>query len=345
MQRLSELLKYVDKQAPGIEIAPYFNPALPKSAGYHTLTVDVFDTESLRTYAAKDPHIPADRIPEIETVDLVGDASGLEDLLRSSGQDGEISHIVSSHNFEHLPNPIKFLQGCAAVLKSGGMLSMAVPDCRASFDHFRMPTRLGDWLTAYFADARQPRAETLFDLMSSRAAFLKNGRAETSCNLAMDQAENFTLIGDLQTAYDRFQSEIRAPGPYMDCHCTVMFPESLELMLRDLRHLGLIDLEIVEISPTHGHEFFVHLRKVTTDSHQMETNYALTRERLMRDISRKIGAAPFAARSLFGRYGVRRAKRALQNLFGAFVGQKRIARLRAWNHQRHRLRRIRKAAS
>ena len=186
MNRLRKILEFCDLSGKGIEVAPYFNPAVPKRDGHDVLIMDVFDTETLRERASIDPLIPQDRLHEIEDVDLVGDASRIGDVVENTGAAGEIAYIVSSHNFEHLPNPILFLQGCYTALRPGGVLSMAVPDCRACFDHFRMPTRLSDWLMAFHENRGQPSPETIFDYTSNFAYFHKGDKKLPGCNMKKD---------------------------------------------------------------------------------------------------------------------------------------------------------------
>jgi hypothetical protein len=48
---------------------------------------------------------------------------------------------------------------------------------------------------------------------------------------------------------------------YRDTHCWAFTPESCALILHDRRYLGLLVLDVVRISATHGNEFHVHLRK------------------------------------------------------------------------------------
>ena len=62
MNRLDELRKFLDKKSLGIEIAPYFNPIVPKADGYNALVLDVFDTVTLRQHAQDDPNISDDDI-------------------------------------------------------------------------------------------------------------------------------------------------------------------------------------------------------------------------------------------------------------------------------------------
>lgn len=261
MKRLDRLLAHIDTSGKGIEIAPYFNPALPKRDGHDVLILDVFDTATLRERALDDPMIPDHRINEIEEVDIVGDASNIGSATRSTGLAGTLSHIVSSHNFEHLPNPILFLQGCEESLAVGGVLSMAVPDSRACFDHFRMPTRLADWLEAYHTGRRQPSAITVFDALSNQAMYHTETDVKPDCDLALDDPAGFTPNQTLRQTYQDFVECLADPGVYKDVHCSVFHPRSLELMLRDLAFLELTGLRIREITRTFGHEFFVHLEK------------------------------------------------------------------------------------
>jgi predicted SAM-dependent methyltransferase len=296
MKREDEILKFVDKSALGIEVAPYFRPLLPKSEGNNVLIIDIFDQAHLRKMAADDPHLLPEWVDNIESVDIVGDASSLGDYAVSRGISGKIAHIVSSHNFEHLPNPIKFLQGCSQTLKVGGILSMAVPDCRACFDHFRTPTRLADWLNALHNNSVKPDAATLFDCFANNGAYLQAGKNTVGCDIKTGDLNNFILTGDVKNSYADFLTRKNSDFEYIDAHCTVMFPETLELMLRDCFQLDLIDLEIVEISQTQGLEFFVHLRKAAPETKVKDKNYQNTRQDLMRKINSNIGSSPFTMR-------------------------------------------------
>lgn len=287
------ILKYAKTSGKGIEVAPYFNPILTKREGHDVLIMDVFDTETLRDRIRDDPLIDSARAAEIEEVDLVGDASRLGEVIAKAGLAGSIDYIVSSHNFEHLPNPILFLRGAGEALAPGGVLSMAVPDCRASFDHFRMPTRLSDWLAAYHEDRRQPSPETVFDSAAHQSAYMRDDKPTPGCNLAYDDPAGFEPDRNLVQAYADYVAATDAPGDYRDTHCNVFFPESLELMLRDLRHLGLIGLDVIEVSQTRGLEFFVHLRKPETPQDIPDEAFYARRKELLVAVSRGLGEAGF----------------------------------------------------
>lgn len=296
LSRIDQITRHIDTSRPGIEVAPYFRPIVSKSDGHPVLVLDVFDADKLREMALNDPNLLDEWADQIEPVDIVGDASNIGAMIQDREMAGKIAYIVSSHNFEHLPNPIKFLQGCSAALEMGGVLSMAVPDCRACFDHFRTTTRLSDWIGAYHRDDKQPNPETLLDYWANQGAYVLDGQNTVGCDIRSGELDNFIAVGNLQSAYDRYLAEVKHQASYTDAHCTVMFPETLELLLRDCAHLGLIDLEIIEISQTVGLEFYVHLRKTSSRVASDAATYLSLRQDLLRRINKGQGAAPFLNR-------------------------------------------------
>jgi hypothetical protein len=328
--RLDHILKYADLSRKGLEIAPYFNPAVPKAAGHHVLVLDVFDTARRKEGWQHDPMIPRDRLAEIEEVDIVGDACSLGELMRDRGLLGELHYIVSSHNFEHLPHPILFLQCCATALAPGGVVSMAVPDCRACYDHFRMPTALSSWLDAYHDGRGKPAPGSIFDARYVRAYYQRADGPTTGCSLGEDPLDAFVPERQLAHLYTRYLERRGAEYDYKDCHCSVFFPPSLELMLRDLLYLGLIDLEVVEISDTIGHEFFVHLRKPFKKNEVSDDAFYAQRDALLTAVAKGMGRSGVRQR---GR-GLRSVKRTL----AALVGPRTYARVRGWNSARRKRR-------
>lgn len=260
MDRITEITKYVDKGSLSLEIAPYFNPLLKRSDGYSVLILDVFDKQTLLKNALKDPNIPDDKVASIDDVDFVADACDIGRVVEATQHQGKIHTIISSHNFEHLPNPIKFLQGCSIALKDGGMLSMAIPDYRACFDHFRFPTRLSDWLTAFKFDHTKPSASSLFDFKLNTCSYENTNLSRSvGCDIRTGDPCRFIPAGDINSAYLDFEAHDES-SPYEDAHVSVLTPDIMLLHLIDLINLRLIDFEIVEISETVGLEFYVHLK-------------------------------------------------------------------------------------
>ncbi|WP_162251984.1 methyltransferase domain-containing protein [Mesorhizobium sp. Root552] len=258
MGRKEKILARIGKQDKGLEIAPYHSPLAARSEGYNVRILDVFDQEELKSRALRDPLIPDELVHAIEEVDYVGSATEIVKLVPAE-EHASFDYIVSSHNFEHLANPIKFLQGCEILLKQGGVLTMAVPDARACFDYFRPRTVLGEWLEAYFEDRQKPSHRQLFD---SRAymSFRKKGDLEQHAFHGDAGLKSMLLKGDLWKEFEAWKARAD-DGPYEDAHCTVMTPDTLRLLLTEAQMLGLVNLDIVEISPTVAHEFYVRLSK------------------------------------------------------------------------------------
>lgn len=57
--------------------------------------------------------------------------------------------VLSSHNLEHIANPIKALKEWMRVIKPGGTIIAILPNYRRTFDHRRQPTGVGHMLEDY----------------------------------------------------------------------------------------------------------------------------------------------------------------------------------------------------
>ena len=271
MSRLDRLRKGISPEHSVLEIGPYFNPIAARAAGYRTTTLDVFDTDQLRQNAAVDPNIPQERHQEIEEVDLVGSACDLADLTTARyGTDQRFDWILSSHNIEHIPNPVRFLQQCAAVLRPGATLRLAVPDKRYCFDHFRTLTEVNEWLEAFYEVRSQPTPYQLFRHRTIFSDSLSNGKGWTPTRTSLAVFQEY------------FGSSGNVPSRYIDTHCWAFTPESFELIVRDMIAFGLVELRIESVSETFGLEFYVDLVRPPISVPVCEKEYYDTRERLLR---------------------------------------------------------------
>ncbi len=257
MPSRNHLMADIAKTDKGIEIAPYHSPLAPKSAGYNCLILDVFDTETLKARGADDPNIPPELLRNIEQVDIVGSATEIASLIDVKDH-SKFDYIISSHNFEHLANPIKFLQACEKLLKPGGIMKMAVPDCRACFDYYRPATLLPEWLAAYREQREKPSPEQVFSMNAYASVLNRKGKESTAFSTT-GLMDHISIKGDLKKSFETWQNS-RHDGEYLDAHCTVMTPASLRLILEECRQLGLIKLQIIEITGANGCEFYVKLQ-------------------------------------------------------------------------------------
>jgi predicted SAM-dependent methyltransferase len=260
MNRQQWLTGVITKQQRGIEIGPYTSPLVPKRSGYNVVIIDVLDAAELRKRAAADAWIAQNTLDQIEEVDLVGSCTSIAELVEAKYGLASFDYIISSHNLEHLPDPIRFLQACQKVLRPGGIISLAVPDRRVCFDYFRPHNTLADWLEAYFAKRERPTTAQVFRQFSLHSHYMDNGKQLGTFELDRDPApvEPLQMLAE---AFSSYKAQEASPDQvYNDVHCWAFTPSSLELMLRELNFLGLIQLELQEVTATYGSEFFLRLR-------------------------------------------------------------------------------------
>ncbi len=260
MDRKAQITRFLTPEQKGIEIGPYFRPLMPKKAGNHCLVLDVFDGKTLREKAAADPNISRELIPDIEDVDLVGSSTEIADLASKEPPES-FDYVISSHNLEHLPDPIRFLQGCQLILKPGGVVSMAIPDRRVCFDFFRPFSTTADWLDAYFKSQKRPTPAQVFLQNALHSRYLRGDGLLLGFSIDEDPASVIPLQ-TLQEAFNRWTDINAHPDEtYHDVHCWAFTPASLELILRDLKFLGVLYLDIQQIAGPYENEFFVRLQK------------------------------------------------------------------------------------
>jgi len=277
MTRNDRITQFINKSQRGIEIAPWHSPITPKKAGWNCLSLDIFDTETLRSRSQNDQNLDPKLVANIEAVDIVGSASDLEELIATTGELGRFDYIISSHNFEHLPNPIKFLQACGNVLKPGGMLSMAIPDRRGTFDYFRPVTELADWLRAFQQNQQRPDPYQIFAHNAANARY--QGNIVFPQNIDPRGAQANTNLGNHYAELTQNGNEWQ--DRYADVHCSIFVPASFYLLMIELQYLGLSPLEVAQIEPTGGAEFFVHLRNIGTQLQIDEQKFHQLRQTLM----------------------------------------------------------------
>ena len=258
--RTELLLKHASKSQLGLEIGPYVNPLAPKSEGYNVKILDVFDQETLLSRASKDPYLSNAAIDRIESVDFVCGASEIGELVSLAGN--ELDYILSSHNLEHIPDPIRFLKGCLKILKPDGVLSMALPDFRGCWDRFRPLTCTADWLEAFFQKRTKPTAKQVF-VQNSMHCRWQNDGVELPTMPLSTKVEELKPLETMERAYENYLkfSETEDEMPYLDTHCWTFMPSSFSLLVEDLRHLALIEFKVMEITETLSSEFIVHLKK------------------------------------------------------------------------------------
>jgi SAM-dependent methyltransferase len=114
----------------GLEIGALFLP-LHVPSGASVRYVDRFRVPELRK------HYPELNDFDLVTPDVVDDGETLAGI-----PDASTDFVIANHFIEHCEDPIGTLQNHLRVLRPGGILYMAVPDCRYTFDRDRSITTL-----------------------------------------------------------------------------------------------------------------------------------------------------------------------------------------------------------
>jgi len=284
MRRLQRLRAGIDRNHEVLEIGPYHAPIAPKALGYRATTLDLAGADELRVRAAADPSIDDSGVKAIEEIDLVGSACDVADLVRERfGPAKRFDWVLASHTIEHMPDPIRFLEQCAEVLGPGGILRMAVPDRRGCFDHFRPSSDIGEWVQAYRERRTRPTVYQVFREECYRAEVTGRDGGRVVWRLGEIPAHD---VKPAEQSLELFRAWFGPsgiePAEYLDTHCWAFTPESFELLVRDTIAFGLASLNVGRVSRTHGHEFFVDLRRTASAGALDERRYFETRRRLLR---------------------------------------------------------------
>lgn len=300
MDRRTEILRGIEKSQQGIEIGPWFNPLAPRSQGYKCLSLDVFDKDSLVRIAIADPLIKRESILNIEEVDFKCNTSEIENSVRAAGKLGTFDYILSSHNFEHIPNPIKFLQGCGNVLKKNGLLSMAIPDKRTCFDYFRPHTPLASWIESFMSNRDRPSLTQHFEQMSLHSRFKRGEELLAGFSLTDDPAK-VVACQTVREALDRWNSMASSnDNGYQDCHCSIFTPNSFRLLIMDCAFLELSPFSVESVSEANGNEFYARLRNtgIKKFSPDETRQYYEQRQIVLHNIEDEIGSNSISTSSL-----------------------------------------------
>lgn len=249
MNRIYKISKYFNRADFGLEIAPNYNPIASKLDGWNCLSLDIFCAEDLRNLTLGDEISIYEKRNRIEEVDIVASANDLDKILISKNLIGSFDYICSSHNFEHLPNPIKFLRDCGLALKLGAYLSMAIPDKRHTFDCARTLTSTKDFLRPFLNHSAIP---DFFDVFDSESSYIQSDE------------NSIRYFGNLSDSYERLKFRLGS-SEYIDTHVTTFTPKSFLHIITELSILELIPLELIEVEPL-GSEFIVHFKNVGFNS-------------------------------------------------------------------------------
>ncbi len=175
----------------GIEIGALHTP-LPLPSAARVKYVDRLSVADLRQQY---PELTS--LPLVE-VDIIDDGEHLSNFAASS-QD----FVIANHFIEHCQNPLDALSNMFRVLRAGGVLYMAIPDKRYTFDVDRPITDIEHVIRDYDegpAWSRQQHFEEWAKLVDKVA-----GEAESACHASDLMEQDYSIHYHAWTQAEMFE--------------------------------------------------------------------------------------------------------------------------------------------
>jgi SAM-dependent methyltransferase len=248
--RIETLQSEIPRGGKVIEIGPSINPIAPKSEGWNAYVLDHLDQEGLIAKYLGHPHVDT---THIEEVDFVWNGGPLSSAVPADLH-GTFDAFVASHVIEHTPDLIAFLGSAETLLKSTGVVILAVPDTRYCFDYFQTVTTTGQLLAAKAEQRVRHNRWLGFDY----AAYAANDKGEGAWG--QHPSRGIHLVHELEEARD-LSNAMGPDAGYVDLHAWRFTPSSFELLLLELAALGETDWQVERSSVAIGCEFYAWLRR------------------------------------------------------------------------------------
>ena len=159
----------------GIEIGALHSP-LKVSEKAHVTYVDRMTVSDLLL------QYPEMASQQLVPVDIVADGERLEPL-----SDDSQDFVIANHFIEHCQNPVLAIENIIRVLKPGGVLYLALPDKRFTFDSARPVTDIEHLLRDYTEGGQCSRREHFAEWARLVDGIADARDAEARVNLLMEQ--------------------------------------------------------------------------------------------------------------------------------------------------------------
>lgn len=248
MGRIEIIRSMFDTSGLGLEIGPSFQPVFPKGEGFNVETLDYASAADLRVkYAGSG--VDCDRIEE---VDFVSDGRLIDVVIPHRER---YDFIFSSHVIEHVTDFVGYLKSCETLLKPGGVVALAVPDKRYTFDVLQPVTTTGRVLEAHARGQTRHSPAAVYDFFANFARL--DGREIWGHH----DVGQVTLSEHQAIAKGVFDDTLKPGHAYHDVHGWIFTPASFRLILGDLRELGMTSLTETAVVESDTLEFYVTLTK------------------------------------------------------------------------------------
>jgi SAM-dependent methyltransferase len=260
----NDFFNLINKDSYILEIGPLCNPLMDMNSP-KVKTLDYFTQEELKNNYKGDGNVNIDNIVKVDY--CVRDIVNYTDIINL-----KFDFCVSSHNIEHTPCFITFLQNVSSILKNGGYFFLAIPDYRFCFDRFKKPSDIFGVLNKYYTKIEKPQAEQIledkyFSAHSNSVEHWDNSsKMVSNIFVSINECDNFIYnrIYSIVENIDNIKNIIDTNNKnYIDAHCWKLTPFTFSYILDILNKTKLIDLSIERVYRTikGSNEFYAILKK------------------------------------------------------------------------------------
>lgn len=204
----------------GLEIGALHNP-LPVPPGVQVRYVDRAPTEELQRHYSDIP--PEDFVP----ISVIGDAQDLSAVASDS-----VDFVIANHLVEHLEDPIRGLQEMLRAIRPGGVLYVALPDPRATFDRHRDTTPVEHVLAEYRGGTAATREQHF-------AEWVDRVERNVHPEIAPDDASFTARVAALMEMDYSIHFHVWRPETFLD-------------LLSAARREGALDMELLDFAACDG---------------------------------------------------------------------------------------------
>jgi len=229
-----------------LEIGAFDNPIFRRELGDPVRYVDWFSRDELVVMHKDNPRRRPEMIVDIDY------------LVKSNRLAQHIPHkfdlICASHVIEHIPDVIRWFNELHMMLNDDGMVFLAVPDRRYTFDYFRNISTASEMVRAFQERLEIPSKWQLVD------NYYYHQKVDLPALWKGVTPAKFQPRFDLGAAVDLAEKKSRT---YTDCHCWVFSGDTFAQLLADLHSAGKCSFEIDRATDAipQTNEFHVMLRK------------------------------------------------------------------------------------
>lgn len=259
-----DFIDLIPKNKMILEIGPLAYPCMPVNQP-NVHTVDYFSVDELKENYKNDKNVDITKICNVTYV--IKDKTKYKEIIPTI-----FDYCFSSHNIEHVPCVITFLNNVSSILKQNSYFFLCIPDYRYCFDHFRNPSNIFEVLDSYYNKLDKPSAVSYLEskYLTCHNDSVKHWEAldKTIKNIFVSMNENKSFYNNQK---NRIIDEIEiikqnyeiCKNEYIDAHCWKFTPFTFRNIIEILYKTKYIDFEIERVYKTlkGSNEFYVILKK------------------------------------------------------------------------------------